>query len=373
MINNLMKLLLFYFIILHSKISIEKRLLTNNFQQNVNIPIQQLDYLRNNLFINLSNPTCDKAKYKINYDKTKEPIKFGNNTYLNIPKKRHNLYSDENIGFGDSSYLFDYLDELLLSPMLRAFNEIELEIKKLPLEHKDFNDAYSLLKMLNINLNQNSILIPEFDLINKLNMIIPNGIDMNLWKTSFNSVQINLMIKNNNWAININEKDQAKALIDNFDFNGDGRLSIDELIIATIDSNKSIYGQGKCHFCLENIAHNIIDPIFEYINCKKTGFVSAEEIWNELQFLNRNGSTLYDIYKCKYQDTFLRTNAINDFVIKSSKLKEGYLTKEEFRLGVLVGYWNRQTNYGTIIYNNVKSKKESRWFDSNGIDRNCGV
>lgn len=368
-----MKLLLLYFILSSIKLSMEKQMIINNFQQNVNNPNQVLGNLRHNLFISLNNPTCDKAKFKINYDKSNNPIKFGNNTYLNIPKKRHNFYLDENIGFGESSYLFDYLDELLLSPVLRAFNEIELEMKKLPLTHKDFIDAYSLLKMLNSDLNPNSIVIPEFDLINKLNLIMPNGIDMNLWKTSFNSVQINLMMRNNNWAININEKDQAKALIDNFDFNGDGRLSIDELIIAMLDSNKSIYGQGKCRFCLENIAHDIIDPIFDYINCKKTGFVTAEEIWNELQFLNRNGSTLYDIYKCKYNETYLRTNTINDFVIKSSKLKEGYLTKEEFRLGILIGYWNRQTNYGTIIYNNVKNKKESRWFDSNGVDRECGI
>ncbi len=325
------------------------------------------------IFDSITNPLCEISKYKKTYDASQDFVRFGNTTYLTLPKKRENFYSELAIGFGKSAFLFDYLDELLQKPMYEAFKQIEAEIKKQPMEDPNYKDVYSPLRMLNLEDKPNSKDIDNIDLLNKINNILPDGFDMSYWSASYNTVQINLMIEKYNWSYNPYNRNPARALVENFDFNGDGRLSINELIIAIIDSNKSIYGENKCKFCLEDIVSKFIDPIFDYFTCKLNNLASTEEIWENLRFLNRNGSTLYDMYKCKVGNSYLRTNTVNDFVLKASYIKSGFLTREEFRLGILVGYWDRQTSYGSIVEGNSKNKKTSRWFDPNGIDRECGI
>jgi hypothetical protein len=62
---------------------------------------------------------------------------------------------------------------------------------------------------------------------------------------------------------------------------------------------------------------------------------------------------------------------MNDFIIKSMKSFDGFLTKEEFRVAILLGYWDRQTDIEKIYPDDTRTFKQLRWGPSGDTDVVC--
>ena len=95
----------------------------------------------------------------------------------------------------------------------------------------------------------------------------------------------------------------------------------------------------------------ITQQLAKWAYCLNDGqFTNIEKIVNGIKNLNR-GTKLYVMYSCVVKEGHLRTNSVNDFVIKSMKKTNPYLTKEEFRSGIFIGYWTRQVTEDSIVLN----------------------
>ena len=309
----------------------------------------------------------------------------GERAQWSLPRKKTNYYDTKMIGWDNSAYLFDYLDPLFQVPIAKAFKQIyETAFNTVPDE--GFKDPYTLSNMLNTSGS-------EEELLKKLKSLVPK-FDENIWKVSISMAKIDKFIKASSWYTVSTKDNFAKSFIDKFDFNGDGRLSPKEFIIASIRNNKSLIGTSKCTNCYNDIANLLLEPIFTFLDCFNKDKVCAEDIWNGLRKLKRRPVDLidfqtnndksevelvkgWDIYECdlKGNGEKYRTNAVNDFIIKAHKTMDGYVNQQEFILGILQGYWARQIDDVTIFKDsqvlNAKNMKNWRW-DANGEhDKMC--
>lgn len=235
---------------------------------------------------------------------------------------------------------------------------------------KKYEDPYALATMLlgkprrmnEINAAENK------ELLAKLKIIAPK-FDEAVWTASLDAFKVNKFISEYNWDLpSDGSKDQAKSLIDRFDLNGDGRLSNKEFILAAIVTNQKILGDGQCTNCFSDIIKTLIDPIFYYADCNSDNGIGSEEIWKQLQ--NLKEKTDYSFYKCIISDKFYRTNAVNDFILKASRVKtKGTINIEQFREAILLGYWGRQVNEDSTVAKNEINSKENRWPQMK--DKNC--
>jgi hypothetical protein len=173
------------------------------------------------------------------------------------------------------------------------------------------------------------------------------------------------------WHSNKNSPDPAKEIVDEFDFNGDGRLNPKEFVLAMIINNKMLNIDAKCINCMEIIIKDLINPIFMYLDCTGDEKISAENIWSTLSKLKRSVPNAFNFYLCNYQDGHYRTSACNDFIIKGKHSVDGYVTKSEFALAILQGYWSRQVDEYKIYGNDDYNMKKLRWNDDGSVDKIC--
>jgi len=82
-----------------------------------------------------------------------------------------------------------------------------------------------------------------------------------------------------------------------------------------------------------------------------------------------SNSNFYSLYTCQYYKN-LRTFTVNDFILKSQKSHLGQINLKEFRLGILLGYWNRQIDISQIYFSDEINQKFKRWTDD-GLDIKC--
>jgi len=137
----------------------------------------------------------------------------------------------------------------------------------------------------------------------------------------------------------------------------------------TIINNKNLLGT-TCKNCYSDIISKKIDPMFRFLDCNNDGKVSAEDLWKNFKHLKKP-NTKYDIYGCKIKEKRYRTNSINDFFIKNMKAFDGFLTKEEFRVAILLGYWDRQTDVDKIYKDDTRLFKQLRWGPNGDNDIVC--
>ena len=135
------------------------------------------------------------------------------------------------------------------------------------------------------------------------------------------------------------------------------------MMLANIYHNKDILGKGNCMYCLAEIGRKL-DAMFIFLDCTNSGAISVEDLWQKLPKLVRP-DTRWNIFGIKSNEN-IRTSALNDFCLKNGQAKQGFITKKEFRTGVLLGYWDRQTDRKEIIKGNERSLKKLRW-DKNGM------
>ena len=303
-----------------------------------------------------------------------------------VPRKKINRYDKEQ-GYGASAYFFDYLDDVFKEDISKEFKRVFDEVKALTPDAKDYTDPYPLSKLVSSLSTENTANaadpgdIPvapptppkDEELLEKLKSITKgnnNIFNEKSWKNSVTAANIFNAVKDFQWNHNPNEVNWAKRIVDKYDFDGDGRLNPREFIIMTIFHNANILGT-TCKNCYNDIINKKIDPIYTYFDCDKDNKISAEDVWKNLKSLKRKSPGKNDIYKCRVKGRRYRTSAVNDFFIKNMISFDGYLSKQEFRAGILLGYWDRHTDVENIYLDDKKTFKKLRWGEDEDRDIVC--
>jgi len=211
-------------------------------------------------------------------------------------------------------------------------------------------------------------------LLDKLKAIVgkdSKNFNENSYKAGLTVSNIYKACKDFKWNHNPQETNFAKKIVDKYDFDGDGRLNPREFILMTILHNKNILGGKDCTNCFGDIISKKIDPIFRFIDCNNDGKINAEDMWTNFENLKRTTTNKYNIYDCTIKGKKYRTHSMNDFIIKNMKNFDGYLSKEEFRAAVLLGYWDRQTDVEKIYPDDTRTFKQLRWGTGGDTDVVC--
>ena len=299
----------------------------------------------------------------------------------NGPRKKMNEWDKQN-GFGPSAYLFDYLDEVLQATITAEFTklyDLAIKIPILQVNGAPVPDPYSLEKMVNMlaQTNDQGLVAPVTDnandpgLLEKMNKIVSGKktvFNQDAFKAGITVPMVHSFVIAWKWSYNPAETEWARKLLDKYDFDGDGRLSPREFIIFSIIHNKNNFA-GTCENCYNDIIKQKIDPIYTFLDCDNDNKVSAEDMWDNLKLLKRP-SNKADIYVCSLNNKKYRTTSMNDFVLKNMWDNDGFVSKNEFRVGILLGYWDRQTSPEKIITNDDRTFKNLRW-DSSNADIVC--
>jgi len=195
--------------------------------------------------------------------------------------------------------------------------------------------------------------------------VLNKNYDPEIFNISVNAVQLRQAMIDWKWAVDFGLSDFPKSFIKRYDMNGDGRLNPRELILGAIDHNKHLFGSQTCTHCFEDVAKKI-DSMFMYLDCDNDGMLGSEDLWNNLKLLKRPNGT-YNMFVLA-QDAPIRTSSVNDFILKNMRIKNGQITKTEFRNAVIFGLWDRQTNFYKIIEDESRTLKDLRWKDDENVD-----
>jgi len=354
------------------------------------------------LVVSLDRPSCTKDPRLENLKKKESEKKELYNDQG--PVRKPNIYKMmNNENFLPMSYLFDYLDEFViksqgktfLSIVTEEFKKIYEASKAIPKNDIRFSDPYTPEKLLYYFSNGAAGVAPLthskvikstienvkvfaplktdesfiFNMIRSFN----KKFDEEIYKKGISPLQIFLLLNKWNWkGYQNNDITNAKKIVDEYDFDGDGALNPMEFILFSITHNFK-----EDNLCLQNcyreIFDKIIDPLFMYLDCDDDGYINSENIWNGLKNINRKSSN-YDMYGCLFPlkiHKYYRTNSVNDFVLKNSHFKDSFINKEEFRYGLLIGFWERQTSNHEIYLNGDPSDKSKRWEENGARDIQC--
>lgn len=262
-------------------------------------------------------------------------------------------------GFGKGSYLFDFLDSVLLDDVLGEFKKIYKDM--FAMSNKDtakYKDMLDIKKLLKGDKKQKKKAAKNLKKLNK-------NYEPKIYKISVNTVQLHTAMPKWKWPVDVGLKDFAKTFVKKYDMNGDGRLNPRELILGALEHNKHLFGTGMCTHCFEGVTDKI-DALFQYMDCDNDGMIGSEDLWRNLPALKRPTSK-YNIFALGRAEG-IRTDAINDFILKNNKMTKGSLNKVEFRNGILYGIWDRQTDYFNIIDGTKHSLKNLRWKNGRIVD-----
>lgn len=279
------------------------------------------------------------------------------------------LNTFKKFGSNEAAYFFDHLDYLFQNKMVAKFKaiyEAALETK-----FEDSEDIYSE-EILKKKVVQGREFSDEVGFEKYL-----AGFDKDAYKKSIRYPQVVKFMKTAKWY-HQNLMNFEKVSFDKFDFNGNGRLDISEFILFSILHNMPIYGKGECveEHCYDDIFKTLIDPIYNHANCEKSGYITSEDIWETLKKMNRpEGEThTHSLFSCNFKLDMIkeyRTISVNDFVLISDWDHHGHLNQNQFRAGILLGYWSRQVKKTQILDDDEKNGKRDRWNDAGTMDKMC--
>jgi hypothetical protein len=305
-----------------------------------------------------------------------------NNPLWSLPRKKKNIWVKKMIGWDASSYLFDFLDPLLQNHITTEFEKIYKEAQAMKPD-PSYQDPYTVERMANPA--GDSASINTEDAIKKVSKLI-SGFSHEKWETFISTAKLSMLLKEWNYEIDQMSQDLPKFIIDTYDYNGDGRLDPSEFILFAILHNQKKRNElSPCKNCFVEEIKKFLDPMYSYIDCDGDNTINAEEIWSGLKGLNRrDGDKQYNMYQCIIDGTEVRTVAINDFILKAQKTFPGKLTRDEWRNGILIGYWGRQIKGDKIfaaVTKNDKTKSQAeldlhnlktlRWLSNGMKDISC--
>lgn len=262
-------------------------------------------------------------------------------------------------GYNDAAYFFDYLDPVFKKLMVDAMEESYATLKSIDnKDTKKYQDVFDIRKLIkkqarSIGKKKKKGKKKKVNL-KKLN----KNYDPKIYANAINTVQLNKAMKDWGWFISPGLKDYAYDLVSKYDIDGDGRLNPREMMLANIWHNKDVIGKGKCMYCLAEIARKL-DAMFIFLDCTNSGAISVEDLWKKLPKLVRPDNR-WNIFGIKNNEN-IRTSALNDFCLKNGQAKQGFITKKEFRTGIMLGYWDRQTNRREILKDDSRNLKKLRW------------
>ena len=265
-------------------------------------------------------------------------------------------------GYGPNAYFLDYLDSVLLKEVLGEFKKIYKDM--FAMSSKDtakYKDKLDFRKLITKTKNKKKAakLAKNLKKINK-------NYEPKIYKVSVNTVQLHTAMPKWKWPVDVGLKDFALTFVKKYDMNGDGRLNPRELLLGALEHNKHLFGSGICNHCFEGVTDKI-DALFQYMDCDDDGMIGSEDLWRNLPNLNRSTSK-YNIFALGKNEG-LRTDAINDFILKNNGISRGALNKVEFRNGILFGIWDRQSDYFKIIDGAERSQKKLRWSGGRTVDQ----
>jgi len=263
-------------------------------------------------------------------------------------------------GFGPVAYLMDFLDPVFKSDVLKEFKAIHKAVmRESPENTPEYRDSFDIAsKIAKATPESQLTLLKELRKFKK-------AYDPVVFKLSANSVQIMKALKVLKWFIDPNNVDYAADFITKYDINHDGRMSPKELILGSIMYQKPTLGSKKCKNCYGEVSRKIA-ALFTYLDCTQSGFVSADQLWAGLPNLRR-GTNQFNIFGYHNSDN-IRTNAVNDFILKNEKAKDAVVSREEFITGILLGIWDRQVSDHGIVEDDSRNLKKLRWKSHNMVD-----
>lgn len=305
------------------------------------------------------------------------------------PKKKANNYMKETERYDQIAYFFDYVDDVFQKDIVTAFKALLEEAKTIPPEPSDkFNDPYTVDKLLwywshglagkdpqdgHSNVNLPPIRKEEAAADPIILVQYNRDFDPEVFKNSFGAPQISAIIKAFGWTMTPNDPMYFKKLIDKFDFDGNGRLDPREFLFMAIWENYKNFYSCRKH-CFKEIMDSKVNPLFTFFDCDNDGYINSENLWEGCKYLKRKDEAMYNMYKCevpKQFNKYYRTHAPNDFVLKNLQVADGYLNREEFRKGILLGYWERQLNGMYVVEDDSLNKKSTRWDEKGIFDKDC--
>jgi len=263
-------------------------------------------------------------------------------------------------GFGPVAYLMDFWDPLFRAEVLAEFKAIHnATMHEDPENTPNYSDVFDFTgRIATAPPERQDALMRDLKKFEKT-------YDPIIFKLSANSVQVMKSIKAFKWFIDPGMADYAADFVTKYDINHDGRLNPKELILGSIMYNKGVLGSKKCNHCYSAVARRI-GALFSYLDCGETGFISADQMWKGLPELRRPTSQ-FNIFGYGNSEN-IRTNAINDFILKNEKAKDAFVSKEEFVAGILLSIWDRQVTETSIIDDDSRNLKKLRWSDNNMTD-----
>jgi Ca2+-binding EF-hand superfamily protein len=287
----------------------------------------------------------------------------------NLPQPKENHW--KNYAKGDAAYLFDHLDEVLQKIISTNFETLykgALENQEKKKSSQD--DLYSYKNLIH-GFFQGKYDGATEENKNRLNEIFQD-FSRDKWDHFITLLTIKEIINEWRWESSMT----LKKVFDEYDFNGDGRLDRKEFILFSIIYNKSNFGKktSDLKYSYENVISDFIDPMFMFFDCDKNKEVTAEEMWKGLKKLKRKNNNAYSLFSCKLMldmEKEYRTISVNDFILLNSKNKNGVVDIEEFRTGILLGFWNRQVKSDKIVNNDEFTNKGERWTTDGKDDKFC--
>ena len=296
------------------------------------------------------------------------------------PKKKTNNYLKETEKYDQIVYFFDYLDDVFQKDISKEFQDLLDEARNIPEEDPTkFDDPYTAEKLLWYWSNGLEGRDPTQGhgkqmVIDPIKLVqYKRDFDPEVWKNSFSAAKISNIIKTFGWGYIPNQPYFFKMLIDKYDFNGNVRLEPKEFLFYAIWENYKNYYSCRKH-CFKNIIESKINPLFTYFDCDSDGYINSENLFEGCKYLKRIDEEKYNFYRCevpKQFNKYYRTHAPNDFVLKNLELADGFLNRDEFRKGILLGYWERQVNLMYVVNDDSLNKKEERWDETGKFDKDC--
>lgn len=321
----------------------------------------------------LCSPENAEKEFKHPGDKMKLPDGYNVN---GPPQKKENNWMIESGNLEQISYFFDYIDPIFQNLITNEMKALLDAARAIPEEDALlFDDPYSAEKLLwywsngqegldPIKGDANAVKAQNAQAVDKI-IQYKKDFNKDLWIASFSAGKISNIIKQFGWAPVVPIRHAFKILIDKYDFDGNGRLDDREFLFFAIWENHKNYSQCQ-KFCFKEIIEKYINPLFTFFDCDNDGFINSENLWNGMKFLKRPAPEKFDFYKCevpKAFNKFYRTHAPNDFVLKNYETADGYLNRDEWRKGLLLGYWERQTNKLGVVPDDSVNGKKNRWSD----------
>jgi len=266
-------------------------------------------------------------------------------------------------GYENSAYFFDYLDPVLRDDVITSFKIMYDGIVKGPRELKPKNSTKTIRDHLGKEKIVNTTYVEYDDPFEWKIMDAKQKADINMdvYNVSISAVQIYWAIEQWHWNFNTDSGDPVKRLIQLHDFNGDGRLSPREFLIMVLRNFKKIYTHDECLQCFRDVVPKI-DAIFKFMDCDNNGLVSSEDLYEHLPTLIRK-TDKWNYFKLANRAK-IRSHVTNDFVLKNNLALSGMLTKKEFRVGIFLGFWDRQTTDLSIMSGDERTMKNLRWKDN---------